>query len=406
MIRFCCEHCGRIINVRDKYAGKRGKCPECGAAFVVPARAAAIGLQCENCGQKINVPKTYPGTQVKCPSCNFIITLPARPIDSGEEPARVRFTCSVCNREIKEPESSRGKLVSCPHCRSFVAVPPPPPAEEAVIPIQPEKKEGASEETFEELQTGSIKEFKREPDHATERKLPWIFDIFLYPMSTSGIAVLAIVVVTRFLCRVIVRYLADASQAFMPCMAFFGLAVPVAIIVRIVLYMYFCWYLCECVRSSAAGGVRAVETKGYTAGLGETFGQTIKVGGCVLLYLGPALCYLGETKETNWIFWCLAVYGIFFFPMSFLAVAMVESWWGLNPIFVIGSVFSTVLPYLAMVLTTIVAVVVIVTQTPDLSKSYLTFFLAWLVGVYLAMIVAHVLGAFYHRYEEKLNWDV
>jgi hypothetical protein len=222
----------------------------------------------------------------------------------------------------------------------------------------------------------------------------------------SGMAALAIVVVTRFLCRVIVIYLGEASRTFLPCLAFFGLTWAIAMVVRIVLYMYLCWYLCECVRSSAAGGVRAVETKGYTPGLGETLGQTIKAGGCLLFYLGPAIFYFMETKETNWIFWCLAVYGIFFCPMSFLAVVMFDSWRGLNPILLIGSVFSTFLPYFAMILTFIAASVVIMEKAPNPLVSPLTFFITWLVGVYLAMIVAHVLGWFYHRYKEKLNWDV
>jgi hypothetical protein len=28
------------------------------------------------------------------------------------------------------------------------------------------------------------------------------------------------------------------------------------------------------------------------------------------------------------------------------------------------------------------------------------------VRIYLVLIVAHLLGWFYHRYEQKLNWDV
>lgn len=32
--------CGQIITVRDEYAGKRGKCPSCGAAMMIPPAAA------------------------------------------------------------------------------------------------------------------------------------------------------------------------------------------------------------------------------------------------------------------------------------------------------------------------------------------------------------------------------
>lgn len=407
MIRFCCEQCGHKITVQDKHAGKRGKCPECGAAFVVPAESAAIELQCENCGQKINISKTHSGKQVKCPACNFIIAIPTQAIQSADGPGVVRFTCTTCNRQIEEPKNSRGKLIPCPHCSSYVAVPPPEtPAQEVGASIQPEKEDDKSEERFEELQVGSIKQFKQEPQVVTERKLPWILDIFLYPMSTSGMVVLGIVVVTRFLFRVIVIYLGEASQQFLPCLAFFGLMFGIGILVRIILYMYLCWYLCECVRGSAAGGVRAPETKGFTPGLGEMLGQTIKVGGCFLLYMGPAAFYFLETRETDAIFWSLSAYALLFLPVSFLATVMFESWRGLNPFFLMGSIFSTFLPYAAMILTLIAASVVIIEKAPSPWASHLTFFVTWLVGVYLAMVVAHLLGSFHHRYREKLNWDV
>ena len=220
-------------------------------------------------------------------------------------------------------------------------------------------------------------------------------------------AALGIVVFTRFFFKVTVRFLGEASNQFLPCLAFFGLMVPIGILARIVIYMYLCWYLGECVRGSAAGGVRATEIKGYNAGFGEMFGQTIKVGACILLYLGPSVIYLKETGRTDAIFWCLFFLGLTFFPMSFLAVTIFETWRGLNPILLIGSIFSVFLPYCAMILTFVGAGVVIIEKVPNLKEApALTFFVTWLVGVYLLMVVAHLLGWFYHRYEEKLNWDV
>jgi len=408
MIRFCCEHCGRKISVPDEYVGKRGKCPECDAAFVVPARPDTIELQCENCGHEIGVPRTCAGKTVKCPACNFIVAIPAQKIEPAGIPGVVQFSCSMCHRRIVEPESSRGKLIPCPHCDSYVAVPmPESPTQDTEIPIQPIQEIDESAERFEQLQIGSIKEFKQEVNVVTERKLPWILDIFLYPMSMSGMAVLAIVVLTRFFFRVTVIYLGEASQQFLPCLAFFGLTWGLGMIVRAVLYMYLCWYLCECVRSSAAGGVRATETKGHTPGLGDMFGGTIKTGVCVLILLGPAIFYFLETGETDVVFWCLVVCGLFLFPMSFLAIVIFESWQGLNPFLLIGSIFGTFLPYTAMVLTFITTVFVIIKKAPNPWTSHpAVFFVTWLLGVYLVMVAAHLLGWFYHRYEEELNWDV
>jgi len=313
----------------------------------------------------------------------------------------------MCRRRIEEPESSRGKLIACPHCDSYVAVPlPESPARNSQVPTPPVQEIDESEEQFEQLQIGSIKAFKQQTNVVTERKLPWILDIFLYPMSMSGMAVLAIVVLTRFFFRVTVIYLGEASRHFLPCLAFFGFTWGLGMIVRAVLYMYLCWYLCECVRTSAAGGVRAVEAKGNTPGLGEMFGQTIKTAVCILIFLGPAIFYFLETRATDVIFWCLAAAGLFLFPMSFLAIVIFESWEGLNPFLLIGSILSTFLPYTAMILTFVTAVFLIIQTAPNPKVSHLVFFVTWLAGVYLAMVVAHLLGWFYHRYEEKLNWDV
>lgn len=38
-IRIQCEHCQATLNVNDKMAGKRGKCPKCGGAIAIPAAA-------------------------------------------------------------------------------------------------------------------------------------------------------------------------------------------------------------------------------------------------------------------------------------------------------------------------------------------------------------------------------
>jgi DNA-directed RNA polymerase subunit RPC12/RpoP len=412
MIRFCCEHCGRIINVRDKYTGKRGKCPECGTAFVVPTRAAAIELQCENCAQKINVPKTYPGTQIKCPSCNFIITLPARPIDSGEEPARFQFTCSVCNREIKEPESSRGKLVSCPHCRSFVAVPSLPPSlEKAEIPIQLEEREDTSEETFGELQTGSIKGFKHGPDIVTERKLPWILDIFLYPTSTGGLLTLATLI--------LLRLITDVATMVLMCCFFGGI---LSLIIRVVLvWSYTYWYFSECVRDSADGGLRAPDIAGRMPGLGDMFWQWARLFACFAIFLGPVVFYGGYTyfasvETNNVVLLSLLAYGAFLFPMNVLAVVMFDSVNGMNPILVIRSIIGTFLQYCGLFILFYGSGILFITifrmilrassRTQFSSGVFFSYILFNLFMAYALLVTGHLLGRFYWRYQNKLNWGV
>ncbi|MEK7996691.1 MAG: hypothetical protein AAB403_23045, partial [Planctomycetota bacterium] len=112
---------------------------------------------------------------------------------------------------------------------------------------------------------------------------------------------------------------------------------------------------------------------------------------------------------TDAVFWSLAVYAVIFFPISFLAVVVFESWGGLNPILLSRAIFSTFLPYCALIAVIAAFVVVgifVVRKVPDPQQSSLGLFILWCTSIYLAMIVAHLLGAFCRRYKEKLNWDV
>jgi phage FluMu protein Com len=41
MIALTCPGCGKSLNVKDEFAGKRGKCPHCKQPVTIPAPAAA-----------------------------------------------------------------------------------------------------------------------------------------------------------------------------------------------------------------------------------------------------------------------------------------------------------------------------------------------------------------------------
>ena len=41
MIAFTCPSCSKKLSVKDEFAGKRGTCPHCKQAVVVPQAAAA-----------------------------------------------------------------------------------------------------------------------------------------------------------------------------------------------------------------------------------------------------------------------------------------------------------------------------------------------------------------------------
>jgi len=136
-------------------------------------------------------------------------------------------------------------------------------------------------------------------------------------------------------------------------------------------------------------------------------GQAIKTIGCFLFFLGPVFIYHLKGGGTDATFCRLpALAALFFFPMSLLAVVMFDSFKGLNPIVLIGSILSTFLPYCAMIMVLVWAGFFIIKKAPALQELTGSAFILWCVSIYLAMVVAHLLGWFYYRYERQLNWDV
>jgi hypothetical protein len=96
--------------------------------------------------------------------------------------------------------------------------------------------------------------------------------------------------------------------------------------------------------------------------------------------------------------------------MSLLSAIMFDSINGLNPLIIIPSIFSAFFQYCGLVVL-ISAIVFLYVQTTRLLPH--SFFLRMVlspvvrvVELYLAMIAAHLLGRFYFKYQQKLNWDV
>jgi hypothetical protein len=59
-----CASCHTTLNVKDSFAGKRGKCPKCGAVMDIPAAAPAPAIPTADAGtplaQQATAPKPVP----------------------------------------------------------------------------------------------------------------------------------------------------------------------------------------------------------------------------------------------------------------------------------------------------------------------------------------------------------
>jgi len=385
MIRFCCEQCGHKIRVPDQSAGKRGKCPKCGSNVIVPDRSTTIVLKCGNCGLKISVPRSHAGKRGRCPNCKNPIAVPA---EKSPVPKPERNGLDDTNRlvgndvgltllEVPEELKLKGESVGQPE-----------------FPEQtPEQQQEYIEETKSE-----------ETEPVTERRLPWLIDIFLYPVSLSGLTHLAIFTIVPTLIAILRTSLGIAGRIF-------GLP---GIIINVLVFLYMGWYFTECVRDSAKGGIRAPEAFALM-GAGEMWSQMQHIVGCYLILLSPAFFYNLYTGNFDAIYWGLLITGSFFFPMGLLACIMFDSIGGLNPILLLGSILSAFFQYCGLVL----LVIVIFFSFTKLAGMFglegeqrpsgailLVMGLFYFVGVYIVFVIAHLIGRFYWRYEDKLNWEV
>ena len=366
---------------------------------------SVIKFRCENCGQKFSVHKNIAGKKGQCPKCKNIIVIPkqAEHKTPNKNIHTISFACSMCEQAIKVPESSSGKLIECPHCTSYVEVPTnKTTAENSTAQTLIHKEDTASDLTLEERQKlgGEIR--ADEPEQIEERKLPWAVDIFLYPTSTSGIIHIVIFIILPILLGLLDRFVFSLAHHYggMLLMIFY-----------VFLYGYMFYYFAECIRDSATGGLRAPDTPASIPSKEDMIEQCVYLLACYALFLGPAIFYRSythftETQMNGVIFWCLYAYGIFFLPMGLLAVVMFNSVNGLNPVLLICSIASTFLPYCGLIIIICILGFLIIAIGRILPQSRILGHTLSAAGIYLAMVLAHILGRFYWRYQKKLNWEV
>lgn len=380
MIQFRCDYCAHKINVRDKDAGKQGKCPKCGNVITIPAESTIIEFLCEYCERRISVPKSHTGKKAICPQCNNRFIIPA-----------IHAPGSDANQDYSGDLTARS--TDSPHDLTLLDVP-----EEYKLKDEPVDQSNITEEAIDQQQESE------ETEPAGHRRLPWFIDIFLYPVSWSGLTHLVIFTIIPTLIAILRTSLGKAAMI---------VGLP-GFIINILIFLYIGWYFTECVRDSAKGGTRAPEAFA-SMGAGEMWSQIQHIVGCYLILISPAFFYSLYTGKFDAVYWGLLITGSFFFPMSLLACIMFDSISGLNPKLLIGSIFSTFFQYCVLVLL-VIAVIFIFTQlvgmveteTPKkLSASMLILGGAlFFVGLYIAIVIAHIIGRFYWRYEDKLNWEV
>ncbi len=237
---------------------------------------------------------------------------------------------------------------------------------------------------------------QEQAEHSGQRSLPWPIDIFLYPCNMAGLITLAMVIG--------IPMLIDLTTGLAGPFGIFIL-IPGAV-VNAVLAAYFLWYVGQCVGDSALGGVRAPETIAQAPGIWEMLTQIGRLLACIVVALLPMMIYWLSVREVDVAFWSLLGVAAAVCPMMFLAVTMFDSIAGLNPLLLLVSVLSTFLPYLVLVLALGSMVFLMVSVRVALAESPLLGSAFTIPQRYLILVAAHLVGRFYWRHQEALNWDV
>ncbi|MHC4308903.1 MAG: hypothetical protein ACYSSN_03065 [Planctomycetota bacterium] len=364
-----------------------------------------IRFSCKHCGQKIRVPEIGAGRKGKCPKCKHIVVVP-----------KLEDTTEVASRV--EPVDSK-------------VVPQAAILKPSVFEEGPKERKAEETSTGDEVAGGSLGmmasvlgsragyEIQEEPP---KRELPWVIDIFFYPQSKAGLTTMGIIIGVPLVVNLLVILLGIIMLVFPPMLVFVTFFGMVGWLIRIVISMFAYWYFCECIRDSASGGIRAPETMATTPGLGEIFWQFIKLVVCFIFFWGPLAGYvyavgaaqlfslLGDEPAvlefSPAIMLLLLIYAVLFFPMGLLSIVLFDSLDGLNPILIIGSVFSTFFQYFGMILLFFAIGALSIISVAYLPHSWLFRLFPNIFLLYMSIIYAHLLGRFYWKYQEKLNWEV
>jgi DNA-directed RNA polymerase subunit RPC12/RpoP len=336
-----------------------------------------IEFYCQNCGQKINAPNILTGESRLCPRCkNKVIVPDAKTAESAPKPdvpSKPQISLKYSDYEltllnVHEQNEIKNKA-----------------AEQNDTPedVADNKKEQEDE--------------KEEVQYAEERKLPWLIDIFLYPISLSGLKHLAIFVG--------VPMLMVALTYFMPVilMCLFSL---ICTVVNCLLFLYMFWYFAECIRDSADGWVRAPEGMGGLPDLSDMLSQLIHIIGGFIFFLLPTMLYILFTGRIDIVAWLLMIAAMFFYPISFLSVILHDSVSGLDPRILLRSIRNVFWPYMGLVLLFVMLAGMVRLIYLELQLSIFWRFVFQFLMFYTAFILAHLTGRFYWRYKEKLKWDL
>lgn len=229
-----------------------------------------------------------------------------------------------------------------------------------------------------------------------------LMDVLVYPISPAGLSVFCVYVFVPLVIYLLLSPLPTAVSN--------GLFMLTSTVYAGVCLSTF-WYLTVCIRAGAEGQRRAPNVFEFSQDdtPGDWMREFFLILGTLVFCIGPAFLvrYIGQVESVV-VFWGVMGAGLFLLPMYLLAVVIFDTVGALNPILIVGSIFSTFFPYMGVVflfsvpmaLTIGISIVSAVVNNPFLGLIFRA------LNLYLLMIAAGLLGRFFYKNEDKLRWDV
>ena len=86
----------------------------------MPERSTIIKFHCKSCGHKIKVPDKYAGKKGKCPKCHEAVIIPIPEKEDIVPEDMVKVTCQMCGQVIEAPTHANEAFIECPSCSSYI----------------------------------------------------------------------------------------------------------------------------------------------------------------------------------------------------------------------------------------------------------------------------------------------
>jgi len=323
----------------------------------------------------------------------------------------MQFRCTTCGRKLTADDVQAGREARCPQCKNVLTIPKISAHNADLLDLTgpaapaPATKADGSDAACSQLANAFGGRLAK-PEEVPKRRLPWFIDIFLYPLNRAGLMTLSVCVGVPLVLQAVTKFLGILTLAFRPAIVFWVLLLVLFWGSMGVFLLYMNWYVCECIRDSARGQIRAADTIGETPGLTEMIGQALYVVASVLATFGPAIIYHAETRRADAILWVLCGAAGFVLPMALLGVAMYESVCGLNPVRLVVSALKTLPQYAIRAPFCYPLCALIPAGIYYILKSWIVGHLLMLAAYYVWLALAHQLGRFFYKNDETLNWDV